>query len=74
MRSPRAAAVIALASAARRARTWPASRTSAGGMVPCSMQFAGTRSNQGNSNGVNRGHEFTVRPAGGSFGWQGRAR
>jgi hypothetical protein len=43
-------------------------------MLPCSMQFAGTRSNQGNSNGVNRGHEFTVRPIGESFGWQGRAR
>jgi hypothetical protein len=29
------------------------------------MQFAGTR---GNSNGVNRGHEFTVQPIGESFG------
>jgi hypothetical protein len=52
----------------------PASRTSAGGLLPCSMPFAGTRGNQGNSNGVNRGHEFTVRPTGESFGWQGRAR
>jgi hypothetical protein len=43
-------------------------------MLPCSMQFAGTRGNQGNSNGVNRGHEFTVQPIGESFGWQGRAR
>jgi hypothetical protein len=39
MRSPRAAAMIALASATGQARTLPASRTSAGGMVPCSMQF-----------------------------------
>jgi hypothetical protein len=74
MRSPRAAAMIALASATRQARTLPANRTSAGGMLPCSMQFAGTRGNQGNSNGVNRGHEFTVQPIGESFGWQGRAR
>jgi hypothetical protein len=36
--------------------------------------FAGTRGSQGNSNGVNRGHEFTVQPIGESFGWQGRAR
>jgi hypothetical protein len=39
MRSPRAAAMIALASATGQARTLPASRTSAGGMVRCSMQF-----------------------------------
>ena len=31
--------MIALASATGQARTLPASRTSAGGMVPCSMQF-----------------------------------
>jgi hypothetical protein len=48
MRSPRAAAMIALASATRQARTLPPSRTSAGGKSPGSMQFAGTRSNQGN--------------------------
>ena len=39
MRSPRAAAMIALASATGQARTLPASRTGAGGMMPCSMQF-----------------------------------
>jgi hypothetical protein len=37
MRSPRAAAMIALASATGQARTLPASRTGAGGMMPCSM-------------------------------------
>jgi hypothetical protein len=37
MRSPRAATTIALASATGQARTLPASRTSAGGMVPCSI-------------------------------------
>jgi hypothetical protein len=39
MPSLRAAAMIALASATGQARTLPASRTSADGMVPCSMQF-----------------------------------
>jgi len=39
MRSPRAATMIALASATGQARTLPASRTGAGGMMPCSMQF-----------------------------------
>jgi len=39
MRSPLAAAMIALASATGQARTLPASRTGAGGMMPCSMQF-----------------------------------
>jgi hypothetical protein len=37
-------------------------------------KFTGTWSNQGNSNGVNRGHEFTVQPMAESFGWQGQAR
>jgi len=37
-------------------------------------KFTATRSNQGNSNGVNRGHEFTVQPMAESFGWQGQAR
>jgi hypothetical protein len=37
-------------------------------------KFTGTQSNQGNSNGVNRGHEFTVQPMAESFGWQGQAR
>jgi hypothetical protein len=39
MRSAPAAAMIALASATGQARTLPASRTGAGGMMPCSMQF-----------------------------------
>jgi tetratricopeptide (TPR) repeat protein len=39
MRSPRAAAMIALASATGHARTLPASRTGAGEMMPCSMHF-----------------------------------
>jgi hypothetical protein len=39
MRSPRAAAMIALASATGQARTLPASRTGADGMMSCSMQF-----------------------------------
>jgi hypothetical protein len=39
MRSPRAAAMIALASARGQARTLPASRTGAGAMMPRSMQF-----------------------------------
>jgi hypothetical protein len=39
MRSPRAAAMIALASATGQARTLPASRTGAGEMMPCSMHF-----------------------------------
>jgi hypothetical protein len=37
-------------------------------------KFTGTQSNQGNSDGVNRGHEFTVQPMAESFGWQGQAR
>jgi hypothetical protein len=39
MRSPRAATMIALASATGQARTLPASRAGAGEMTPCSMQF-----------------------------------
>jgi hypothetical protein len=39
MRSPRAATMIALASATGHARTLPASRTGAGEMTPCSMHF-----------------------------------
>jgi hypothetical protein len=39
MRSAPAAAMIALASATGQARTLPASRTGAGEMMPCSMQF-----------------------------------
>jgi hypothetical protein len=39
MRSPRAAAMIALASATGQARALPASRTGAGGMMPRPMQF-----------------------------------
>jgi hypothetical protein len=39
MRSAPAAAMIALASATGQARALPASRTGAGGMMPCSMQF-----------------------------------
>jgi hypothetical protein len=39
MRSLRAAAMIALASATGQARTLPASRTGADGTMPCSMQF-----------------------------------
>jgi hypothetical protein len=39
MRSAPAAAMITLASATGQARTLPASRTGAGGMMPCSMQF-----------------------------------
>ncbi len=39
MCSRRAAATIAVASAAGQARTFPASRIGAGGMVPCSIQF-----------------------------------
>jgi hypothetical protein len=39
MRSPRAATMIALASATGHARTLPASRTGAGEMMPCSMHF-----------------------------------
>ena len=39
MRPPRAATMIALAPATGHARTWPASRTGAGEMMPCSMHF-----------------------------------
>jgi hypothetical protein len=39
MRSAPAAAMIALASATGQARTLAGSRTGAGGMMPCSMQF-----------------------------------
>jgi hypothetical protein len=39
MRSPRAATMIALASATGHARPLPASRTGAGEMTPCSMHF-----------------------------------
>jgi hypothetical protein len=39
MRSPPASAMIALASATGQADTLPTSQTSAGRMVPCSMQF-----------------------------------
>ena len=40
MRSPRAATMIALASATGHARTLPASRTGAGEMTPCHVQAA----------------------------------
>ena len=39
MRWPRAATMIALASATGHARTLPGSRTGAGEMMPCSMHF-----------------------------------
>jgi hypothetical protein len=39
MRSAPAAAMLALASATGQARALPASRTGAGAMMPCSMQF-----------------------------------
>jgi hypothetical protein len=44
IRSPRAATMIALPSATGQARTLPASRTGAGGMMPRSMQFLCCRS------------------------------
>jgi hypothetical protein len=45
-----------------------------GGTLMSKLEFTGTQSNQGNSNGANRGHEFTVQPMAESFGWQGQAR
>jgi hypothetical protein len=64
MRSPRAAAMIALASATGHARTSPASRTSAGEMMPRSMQFLTLP--------VLRGYAVRLRPrhAATSPGWE----
>ena len=42
-----------------------------GGTLMSKPKFSGTRSN---SNGVNRGHEFTVQLMAESFGRQGQAR
>jgi len=64
MRSPRAATMIALASATGHARTLPASRTGAGEMMPCSMHFL--------TLSVLRGFAVRLRPrhAATSPGWE----